>query len=123
MPYCEIENGKVVATFNRPQPGSAEVFYADDDPLVIDFRDGLNGPVMLSALEFFDLFTQSEQLAVLAAEKGDPTVELFFRKLAVAGNVELDHPEVTAGLDALVVAGLITEARKGEILSGTAPAA
>lgn len=67
-------------------------------------------------------FTQAERGAVTLAasqalEAGDATLQVFLDDLAASQEVELDHPDLAAGVQALVTAGLIDAARAAEILS------
>jgi hypothetical protein len=75
-----------------------------------------------SALEFLDLFTLPEEIAIRGARlAGDLYVESFMDRLDKANLIHLDDPRVVAGLDYLVVAELITPERHDHILTGAAP--
>ncbi|MFC7611721.1 hypothetical protein [Teichococcus aestuarii] len=70
-------------------------------------------------------FTLAERGAItLAASRalaaGDATLQVFLDDLAASQEVELDHPDLAAGVQALVTAGLIDAARAAEILSVSA---
>lgn len=69
-----------------------------------------------TALEFLEKFTESEQLAVVEATISSVSVKLWYDKMLAASFVDLNDPRTESGLAALVTAGLITEARKDEIL-------
>lgn len=69
----------------------------------------------LSSLEFLDLFTEAEQLAVVTATMSVPAVKLWYDRLLAAGYITIADPRTDAGLDALVNAGLLTSARKAQI--------
>lgn len=67
-------------------------------------------------LQFIDRFTEAEQLAVVSATLAVPQVKLWYDKLIAATEVVFADPRVAAGLDALVAAGLLTQARSEAIL-------
>ena len=73
-----------------------------------------------TSLEYLDLFTESEQLAVVSATMAVPQVKLWYDKMLAAGYVTAADPRTEGGLAALVGAGLLTEARKVEILAAMA---
>lgn len=72
---------------------------------------------VMSALEFFERFTEEEQLAIVTATMSNPAVKLWYDKLIAANEVNFSDPRLEAGLNNLVTAELITEDRKQEILS------
>lgn len=74
------------------------------------------GPTQFSSLEFLDKFTSAEQLAVVAATLQSAAVKLWYDKMLAASFVDLEDPRTADGLTALVGAGLITSARKTQIL-------
>lgn len=74
-------------------------------------------PKQFTSLEYLDLFTESEQLAVVSATMVVPQVKLWYDKMLAAGFITSSDPRTEGGLAALVGAGLLTEARKVEILA------
>lgn len=74
-------------------------------------------PKQFTSLEYLDLFTEAEQLAVVGATMAVPQVKLWYDKMLAAGYVTSADPRTEGGLAALVGAGLLTEARKAEILA------
>jgi hypothetical protein len=70
------------------------------------------------SLDFMELFTDAEQLAIVTATLANPAVKLWYDKAMAAGTVRADDPRTVAGMAALVTAGLLTEQRKTEILGG-----
>lgn len=72
---------------------------------------------VFTALEFLEEFSEDEQLAVAERTLTSAPIKLWYDKLLAAGYVDLNDPRIDAGLSALVTAGLITEARKAEILA------
>ena len=80
--------------------------------------DPVPAPVkVMTALEFFERFTDEEQLAIVTATMSNPAVKLWYDKLIAANEVNFSDPRLEAGLNNLVTAELITEDRKQEILS------
>jgi hypothetical protein len=75
-------------------------------------------PVALfSSLDFLELFTQEEQLAVVTATLGSPTVKLWYDKMLAANFIDLNDPRTAGGVTALVLAGLLTPQRATTILT------
>lgn len=64
-----------------------------------------------------DLFTPSEQLAVVTATMTDPVVKLMYDRLLGAAFLTYEDPEVERGLLLLVAKELLTQERKAEIVS------
>ena len=73
-------------------------------------------PKQLTSLEFLDLFTDAEQVAVVYSTMTSPVVKLWYDKMLAAMNITLSDPRTEAGLDALVDAGLLSVERKAEIV-------
>jgi len=74
-------------------------------------------PPVWTPLEFIERFAEAEQLAIKAASRTNDALDLWFDKLRAAQVVVADDPRTVAGMKALVDAGLITAARRDEILS------
>lgn len=68
-----------------------------------------------------DLFTKTEQLAVVAATMTDPMVKLLYDRLLGAAYLTYEDPETEQGLALLVDKGLITPERKAEIVAAMQP--
>ena len=77
-------------------------------------------PKQFTSLEYLDLFTESEQLAVVSATMAVPQVKLWYDKLLAAGYITSADPRTEGSLATLVGAGLLTEARMVEILEAMA---
>lgn len=73
-------------------------------------------PKQFTSLDFLDLFTEPEQLAVATAAMVNPQVKLWYDKMLAAGFVTRADPRTETGLDALVGAGLLTAERKAAIV-------
>jgi hypothetical protein len=96
----------------------------DDGELVAMPVDDTAPPVprLVTPRDFRNRFTTEERgVMTLAAsrmmEGGDPGLQVFLDDLSAAHAVDLDHPEVVAGMDAIVAAGLITRTRANAILA------
>lgn len=87
-----------------PQPESEELIYPQ-----------------FTALEMLDLFTEEEQLAVVAATMQVPTVKLWYDRMLGADYVTYEDPRTEGGLQALVGAELITSERMAEIVAAMQP--
>ena len=64
-----------------------------------------------------NLFTPSEQLAVVTVTMTDPVVKLMYDRLLGAAFLTYEDPEVEQGLQLLVSKELLTPERKAEIVS------
>lgn len=67
----------------------------------------------MSAVEFMQLFTVQERIAIRSA--GDPVIDDFLDMVRVAGTISMAHPMVVQGLGYLVQQAIITQARAAEI--------
>jgi hypothetical protein len=76
---------------------------------------------VISSLEFRQLFTDAERLAVTTASFSNAAIRVFMDDESSAGAVTLSDPEVTTGVAALVTGGLLTQDRANQVLAGTAP--
>lgn len=72
-------------------------------------------PKQFASLEFLDLFTEAEQLAVATAAMQSAQVKLWYDRTLAAMFITLADPRTEAGLEALVTAGLLTAERKAAI--------
>ena len=72
--------------------------------------------LQFASLQFLELFTEAEQLAVVEATLVSAPVKLWYDKLLAADFVTRADPRTEQGLDTLVTAGLLTEQRRDEIL-------
>lgn len=68
-----------------------------------------------------DIFTPSEQLAVVTATMTDPIVKLMYDRLLGAAFLTYEDPETDQGLSLLVSKGLLTPERKAEIVAEMQP--
>ena len=102
-------NGKVI---------SADI---DGSPILTEMP--LSPPVssvsskQFTSLDYLDLFTEDEQIAVVSATMVAPQIKLWYDKMLAAGYVTIADPRTEAGLSALVQSNLLTAERKLIILS------
>lgn len=73
-------------------------------------------PIASTSLQFMDRFTEAEQLAIVTATMSVPQVKLWYDRMLCAEEIVYKDARTLAGLQALVAAGLITQARMDEIL-------
>ena len=73
-------------------------------------------PKQLTSLEFLDLFTEAEQLAVATAAMQSAQIKLWYDRTLAASFITLADPRTEAGLTALVDVGILTAERKAEIV-------
>jgi hypothetical protein len=75
----------------------------------------LNDPVYYTPQEFKNKFTTDEQDAILASE--DAQVKRIWFDFATAITINVEHQDTISAMTYLVAVGLLTEARKAEVLS------
>jgi hypothetical protein len=73
-------------------------------------------PPSFTALEFLDLFTEAEQLAIVTAGLQNAAVKLWYDRALAAQFITIADPRTAGGLAALVSAGLLTEERRAAIV-------
>jgi integrase len=71
----------------------------------------------LTPLEFMERFTKTERKDIRAKSRTNDDLEDFFDLLRAATHVHVDDPRVAAGMDLVVSLGLVTAARKAEVLA------
>ena len=101
--YFEYE--KWVAAGNTPEPATSILLY----------------PRYFGNDKMDKLFTPDEQIAVVTAAMTDPMVKLMYDRLLGAAYLTYEDPETEQGLSLLVSKGLLTEARKAEIVAEMQP--
>lgn len=74
-------------------------------------------PASCTSLEYLDRFTQAEQESVVTAGMTNAAVRLWYDKLIAAQEVVFADQRVSAGLDALISAGLLAADRKAVLLT------
>jgi hypothetical protein len=111
----------VEATLDKPPLGTGEKWegptYSLDPPTISYSIVAIPNPTVIPALDFFERFQKTERKAIRQAAKTNDDLEDWIDLLRVAGSVDLTSPRVIAGVEALVTAGLISEARKTTILT------
>lgn len=76
----------------------------------------------LTKLAFMSLFTDGELVGIYQAARQSVAVEVWLDKLKLADDVDIADPRTTVGVQNLVGAGLLTQARADCIVVGQAPA-
>ena len=71
----------------------------------------------LSPLQFIARFTAAEQTAIATAGQSNAQISLFLTRAAAADYIDLADPQTSGGVEALVSAGLLTQARTTAILA------
>ena len=74
-------------------------------------------PRHIAPLAFRRLFTDGERAAIHTAAQSNAAISVWVMDGAAAQVIDLDDPATHAALAALVAAGLLTSARRDEILS------
>lgn len=69
--------------------------------------------------ELMDKFTQQEKMAILAAAKQSPELELILMQATASNRVALDSELLAQNLAALVQAGVISQERVDGVLGGS----
>ncbi len=111
-----------VVTFTDGQPPPTEAELDATRAAAQAAWDALQAPpgrkVWASANDFWGAFSPTEQLAILTSQVDG--IRLLDRQLVLwQGELWSDDPRVQAGLAALVQTGILTEARRAEILALT----
>jgi hypothetical protein len=74
---------------------------------------------IISRAAFWNLFTPSEQAAIVGGAQSDVTLGVWLQTAQTYDQIDLSSPLTKAGLDALVAAGVLTSDRETEILTPT----
>lgn len=109
VPPPEVPDGKVARWANG---------WIFEDPAMAGIPSA-DAPTQrrFTSLEFLDLFQEPEQLAIVEASMQSATIKLWYDRTLAASFIAITDPRVSAGLDALVDANLLTSARKAEIVA------
>lgn len=89
----------------------------DEEAAILTATPAPPPQTQFSSLAFLDRFTQAEQLSVVQATMISAEVKLWYDRLLAADFVDLEDPRTEAGVDALIMAGLLDPSRKLEILT------
>jgi hypothetical protein len=87
------------------------------DPVVTDSRK-YGGRRILSKLEFLELFTAEERIAIRQARGSSAALDDYLYLMELAQDVDLDNPKTQNGLIMLEQAGILASGRAQEILNG-----
>ena len=111
-----VEAGKVVDAY--PGKTDEEVLAAiAEQQAAQEQSTEPSSPRVLTKLQFLNRFTNEELAAVYTAAKTNVLSEVFLDKLKLAQEISLDDPQTVGGLQSLVAAGLLSEARVQEVLA------
>jgi hypothetical protein len=77
--------------------------------------------IKLTFLQFMDLFTDAEQLAIAQAAMADAAIKLWYDRALGATEINFADPRLAAGLQAFVTSGLLTSARRNRVMKGLPP--
>lgn len=102
----EEEFNEILATINAPPQ--------EPEPLPPQYPK-------FTALEMLDLFSDTEQLAVVNATMTNAAVKLWYDRMIAATFVTYEDPRTEGCLQALVDSGLLTAERKAEIVAAMLP--
>lgn len=72
---------------------------------------------VIPSISFIQRFTAAEEAAISAGALTTPAVLMWSLRMAAAGSVDLTAPDTLLGMQLLVQAGLITQARMTAILT------
>jgi len=118
-----VLDGRVIGTALDSYSGPQEFIEApaDFDLTKIEFYRVLDGALVLSQnritrLQFRSLFTQDEKVSIYLAADASVQVRVFIDDVNTAEYIDIDNPDVIAGVQGLAAAGLITPERANEIL-------
>jgi hypothetical protein len=75
------------------------------------------GGRIVTRLAFLDRFQDAELVAILAAAAQSTPIQVWVKKLELAGEVDLDSPRTVAGVRSLEAIGLLASGRAAEILA------
>ena len=75
---------------------------------------------ILTRLEFRNLFTMAEKIALCTETKNDPIIQIFMDDVNAAVEIDLRYPALKDGLMYIVSKGIITSERMDSILANEA---
>lgn len=111
---CEVEIPFTASPVDTTEHGQAiyEKCLSGQYGTVGPFVPTVTPPKQFTSLEFLDLFTDEEQLAVAGAAMVSAAVKLWYDRVLAASYISLADSRTAAGLQALVSAGLLEESRR-----------
>jgi hypothetical protein len=138
MNYVRVENGVVVDLLQSDEPvvwgddAYAALWTATPDRddvqigWVVDGQSFAPPPAVetvgmrpaLSFLQFMDLFTEDEQLAIKRAAMADAALGLWYDRALGAQFIDLSDKRLIDGMQALVDGKMLTAIRRNRILKG-----
>ena len=116
VPDDDEDYGTFLALGRRPTRIASEAELAA--VLEQQYPDGSPRPPRhIAPLAFRRLFTDGERAAIHTAAQTNAAISVWVMDGAAAQVIDLDDPATAAALNALVGAGLLTAARRDEILA------
>jgi hypothetical protein len=88
-----------------------------DAPVVTDYHK-YGGRRTLSKLEFLELFTSEERIAIRQARGSSAALDDYLYLMELAEDVDLDSTKTQGGVMMLEQAGILASGRAQEILNG-----
>jgi hypothetical protein len=124
--YFVDDNGVYLGGFSGAEPleGATEVPAPPEHASQIWSGSDWAGDLPAKTLpkrDFMKLFTDNERRSIIGASMQNVDIADWKEGLLLADDIRLDHPDLLAGMTAIVAAGFLTEARKNAILAGEAP--
>ncbi|MFQ6333197.1 hypothetical protein [Methylophilus sp. 3sh_L] len=117
MGYAVKKNGTGWRAVDSSSDCTEDEFFSVAEPAPINKNEIRT---QYSPLDFLELFTEQEQLAVVAATRESDPIKLWYDKMLASSFVDLNDKRTSAGLTALVDAGLIPQARYDQIMGTVA---
>lgn len=116
-----LEAGGIVTAW--PRDAAGEETDAELNAVLAQHDLSMAGPLApkMTFLEFMDLFTGAEQLAIAGAAMTEAAIKLWYDRALGASYIAIDDARLAAGLQTLVDADLITSARRARVLAGLPP--
>lgn len=137
--YAKIENGEVthiclaesIFWLENDQPGATfidvtaqpdvAVGWAYDGDFTAPEPEAPQNRMQLTTAEFIEVFTPDEYLEISGMLNTHPVITQLYSVAQHQGTVNLESPKVELALDIFIDEGILTEARKAEILAGISP--
>ena len=104
-----MTGSNAVINGNPPQPTWALPDPVISSPVI---------PKLLNRLEFRNLFTQAEKVAIYTAANTNVEIKVWLDDLAVADQIDLNDAQTISSVTQLETAGLIAAGRANQILMG-----
>ena len=113
-----VSNTPLAANWHAGNHGIGAIYTPATDSFALPVVPVVPAPPVttLSKLEFFDRFTDTEQVAIYDAAKLVTQVQIWLDKFKLALDIDVTDPRTIAGIQALEAVGLLAAGRAAEIL-------